>query len=73
MMASHLITLWPAQGRKLDQKGVEELATNENLLLICGRYEGVDERIIQSASWLAIRHPSSQNHQSTILRRLLIE
>ena len=36
------------QGRKLDQKGVEELATNENLLLICGRYEGVDERIIQS-------------------------
>ncbi|AQM20310.1 tRNA (guanosine(37)-N1)-methyltransferase TrmD [Vibrio anguillarum] len=36
------------QGRKLDQKGVEELATNENLVLICGRYEGVDERIIQS-------------------------
>ncbi|MBU2896392.1 tRNA (guanosine(37)-N1)-methyltransferase TrmD [Vibrio hepatarius] len=36
------------QGRKLDQKGVEELAKNENLLLICGRYEGVDERIIQS-------------------------
>lgn len=36
------------QGRKLDQKGVEELAANENLLLICGRYEGVDERIIQS-------------------------
>lgn len=24
------------------------MATNENLLLICGRYEGVDERIIQS-------------------------
>lgn len=36
------------QGRKLDQKGVEELATNKNLLLICGRYEGIDERIIQS-------------------------
>ncbi|EKO3370828.1 tRNA (guanosine(37)-N1)-methyltransferase TrmD [Vibrio fluvialis] len=36
------------QGRKLDQQGVEELATNENLLLICGRYEGVDERIIES-------------------------
>ena len=30
------------------RQGVEELATNENLLLICGRYEGVDERIIQS-------------------------
>jgi tRNA (guanine37-N1)-methyltransferase len=36
------------QGRKLDQAGVEELATNDNLLLICGRYEGIDERIIQS-------------------------
>jgi tRNA (guanine37-N1)-methyltransferase len=36
------------QGRKLDQAGVEELATNQNLVLICGRYEGVDERIINS-------------------------
>ncbi len=36
------------QGRKLDQQGVEELSQNDNLLLICGRYEGVDERIIQS-------------------------
>lgn len=36
------------QGRKLDQQGVEELATNESLILICGRYEGVDERIIES-------------------------
>ncbi|MBP3141109.1 tRNA (guanosine(37)-N1)-methyltransferase TrmD [Aliivibrio fischeri] len=36
------------QGRTLNQAGVEELATNENLILICGRYEGVDERIIQS-------------------------
>lgn len=35
------------QGRKLDQMGVEELAQNQNLILICGRYEGVDERIIQ--------------------------
>ena len=35
------------QGRKLNQAGVEELAKNENLILICGRYEGVDERIIQ--------------------------
>ncbi len=36
------------QGRKLDQQGVEELATNENMILICGRYEGIDERVIQS-------------------------
>lgn len=36
------------QGRKLDQTGVLELATNEKLIFICGRYEGIDERIIQS-------------------------
>lgn len=36
------------QGRRLDQTGVEELATNEKLILICGRYEGVDERIIET-------------------------
>ncbi|WP_332399114.1 tRNA (guanosine(37)-N1)-methyltransferase TrmD [Vibrio metschnikovii] len=36
------------QGRKLDQQGVEKLAKNDNLLLICGRYEGIDERVIQS-------------------------
>ncbi|WP_434358836.1 tRNA (guanosine(37)-N1)-methyltransferase TrmD [Parasalinivibrio latis] len=36
------------QGRKLDQAGVEELAQSENLILICGRYEGIDERIIQT-------------------------
>jgi tRNA (guanine37-N1)-methyltransferase len=36
------------QGRKLDQQGVEELAKNQNMILICGRYEGVDERVIES-------------------------
>lgn len=36
------------QGRRLDQTGVEELATNSNMILICGRYEGIDERIIQT-------------------------
>ncbi|AZG74256.1 tRNA (guanosine(37)-N1)-methyltransferase TrmD [Shewanella livingstonensis] len=36
------------QGRKLDQQGVSELAKSECLILVCGRYEGVDERIIQT-------------------------
>lgn len=36
------------QGRKLDQTGVQTLASNQNLILICGRYEGVDERLIQA-------------------------
>ena len=33
------------QGRVLSQKIVEELATFEHLLLICGHYEGIDERV----------------------------
>ena len=36
------------QGRKLDQAGVSELATNQKLILVCGRYEGIDERVIQT-------------------------
>lgn len=36
------------QGRKLDQTGVQELATNQKLILVCGRYEGIDERLIQT-------------------------
>ncbi len=34
------------QGRLFDQKVAEALATRERLLLICGRYEGFDERIV---------------------------
>lgn len=36
------------QGRKLDQLGVSELAQSSRLILVCGRYEGIDERIIQT-------------------------
>ena len=36
------------QGRKLDQEGLRELATNEEMILLCGRYEGIDERLIAS-------------------------
>lgn len=36
------------QGRKLDQSGVIELAANEKLILVCGRYEGIDERLIET-------------------------
>ena len=39
-----IIHLTP-QGRPLDQERVKELALYPRLLLICGRYEGVDERI----------------------------
>jgi tRNA (guanine37-N1)-methyltransferase len=30
--------------RRLDQRAVEELAARERILLVCGRYEGIDER-----------------------------
>lgn len=35
-------------GRKLTQAGVTELATNQKLILVAGRYEGIDERVIQT-------------------------
>lgn len=34
------------QGRVLDQQGVRELAQNSAFILLCGRYEGIDERLI---------------------------
>ncbi len=34
------------QGRRLDQAGVVELASRRELILLAGRYEGVDERVI---------------------------
>ena len=39
-----LVMLTP-QGRRLDQQLVRELAEHKRLLLLCGRYEGFDERI----------------------------
>ena len=36
------------QGQTLNQKLIEKLATFESLTLLCGRYEGVDERIIEN-------------------------
>lgn len=36
------------QGKKLDHEGVKQLAQNKKLVLVAGRYEGIDERVIQS-------------------------
>lgn len=44
---ARVIYLTP-QGRKLDQGGVQELAQRSRLILLAGRYEGVDERLIES-------------------------
>jgi tRNA (guanine37-N1)-methyltransferase len=34
------------QGARLDQARVRELATRERVILLCGRYEGIDERLV---------------------------
>ena len=40
------VLLSPA-GRRLDQELVRELASSRHLILMCGRYEGVDERVAE--------------------------
>jgi tRNA (guanine37-N1)-methyltransferase len=44
---SKVIYLSP-QGRRLDQTGVAELATRSGMILVAGRYEGIDQRLIDS-------------------------
>ncbi len=41
------VILLSAMGRKFTQQIARELLENDELLLICGRYEGVDERVAQ--------------------------
>lgn len=48
-----LIMLTP-QGRRLDQSLVRDLSKFERLVLLCGRYEGFDERIVQGLKPLEV-------------------
>ena len=41
------VILLSAQGRKFTQQVARELVNAEELLFICGRYEGVDERVAE--------------------------
>ncbi|HYM86987.1 MAG TPA: tRNA (guanosine(37)-N1)-methyltransferase TrmD [Pseudoxanthomonas sp.] len=45
---AHVIYLTP-QGMPLTQAKVRELAARPRLVLLCGRYEGVDERLVAAA------------------------
>lgn len=36
------------QGKMLDQTGVKTLAARENIIFVAGRYEGIDERLIET-------------------------
>ena len=42
----HLIYMSP-KGRKFDQKRARELSELDRIVLLCGHYEGVDERVIE--------------------------
>jgi tRNA (guanine37-N1)-methyltransferase len=43
---THTVCLSP-QGRRVDQATIAELAGRERLILVCGRYEGIDERLLE--------------------------
>ena len=43
------VVLMTPQGRRFDRALARELAGRERLLIVCGRYEGVDERVRQHA------------------------
>ncbi|OOZ41113.1 tRNA (guanosine(37)-N1)-methyltransferase TrmD [Solemya pervernicosa gill symbiont] len=43
----HTILMSP-QGRQLDQNGVLELLQRPRLILVAGRYEGIDERVVET-------------------------
>jgi tRNA (guanine37-N1)-methyltransferase len=45
--AAKVIYLSP-QGTRLDQNKVVELSKRDRMILLCGRYEGVDERLIRA-------------------------
>lgn len=42
------VILFSAKGKKFTQEDAKRLATYENLVLICGRYEGIDERVAEN-------------------------
>lgn len=45
--AAKVIVLSP-QGARFDQAWAQRLSTEQNLVLLCGRYEGLDERLLAS-------------------------
>ncbi len=40
------LLLMTPQGRRLDQPFVEDLATSKRIVMLCGRYEGFDQRVV---------------------------
>ena len=47
---AHRVLLTP-RGRRLEQKTLKELAARERLIVLCGHYEGIDERVRVGMQW----------------------
>lgn len=47
------LVLSPA-GRRLDQQFLHELSTEDNVTLLCGRYEGIDQRVLDEYGFEAV-------------------
>jgi tRNA (guanine37-N1)-methyltransferase len=45
--AAAKVSLLSPQGRQLTQAAVRELAQRQDMILVCGRYEGIDDRLIE--------------------------
>ena len=43
---NHKVIYLSPQGKVLNQKKLDSLATQKNITLLCGRYEGVDQRVL---------------------------
>ena len=44
---NHRVIYVSPQGKVFDQKYAEELSKEENLIFLCGHYEGIDERVLE--------------------------
>jgi tRNA (guanine37-N1)-methyltransferase len=44
------VVLLSPRGRKFDQRAAERLAGLQHLVLLCGRYEGIDERVAEGVA-----------------------
>ena len=57
--ASRKVVLLSAQGRRFNQSVARDFSALDEILLICGRYEGVDERVAE--------HLATTNYRLVIL------
>ncbi len=48
------IILFAPQGRRFDQALAQDLATRDHLILLCGHYEGVDDRVRQGLATMTL-------------------